>query len=465
MARRTGIRLTLVAAVLGAGFFLVGGCETMRKVRFGIRSYLRPGPDYEALEADRARHGEAGGSAESPPPEAMAPAYWTDFRGPGRLGIYAERDLDLDWPEGGPPLVWRQPVGPGYGSFTVALGLAFTLEQRRDEEAVVAYEVATGREAWLTTYPALFDEAMSGVGPRSTPVFADDTVYSHGATGTLVALDARTGEERWRRDVLADTRADPLEYGFSASPLVRGELLVVGGAAPREGGSGVIAYDRGDGTPVWTAVTEPMGYTSPVLLDLAGRPQLVVFSAERAIALDPDTGAELWSHPFRVTNGLVCSQPVRIDDQHLLLSAGYGKGAELLRIQAGAEGLGVERVWRNPRLKNRYNSSVLHDGYVYGLDEGRLACIEPLTGERQWKGPVFGYGQTILVGDEILIVTEDGEVARVAADPEAFRELGRFEAIEGMTLNVPALADGLLLVRNHDQMACFDLDAVTSPRD
>ncbi|MEM7310281.1 MAG: PQQ-binding-like beta-propeller repeat protein [Planctomycetota bacterium] len=432
----------------------------MRTARFGIRAYLRPGPDYERLEEDRAARAEAGPGDEvdlASRAAAAPPPFWTDFWGPGRRGVYDERPILLDWPADGLRRLWRQPIGPGYGSFVVAEGLAFTLEQRRDEEAVVAYDPLTGREVWKHAYPARFEESMSGEGPRTTPIYSGGSVFSLGATGELLRLRAATGEVQWRRDVLLDSGAQALAYGFGSTPLVHGGTLIVCGAAPEPGGCAVLAYDLATGEPVWRALDEAMAYASPIVYTLAGREQAIVFTATRVVALDPADGRQLWEHPWAVQYGLACSQPVRIDDEHLFVSSGYGMGASLLRISAAGDELTAERVWKHSRMKNRYSGSILYEGHLYGLDEGRIACLEPLTGKRLWKGPSFGYGQLILSEGHFVVLSEEGELVLVEASPEEYREKARFEAIEGLTLNVPALADGLIFVRNHDEMACFDL--------
>lgn len=451
-ARRIRISLLVLAAALALITLMVGSCEGLRGARLGIQAYFRKGTDYDRLEEHRASMG-----ATVPTPMESSSTYWSDFRGPGRLGIYDERPLDLDWPDEGPPRLWRQPIGAGYGSFTMALGLAFTLEQRRDLEAVVAYDALTGHEAWIHPYSARHDDPLGGEGPRSTPVYSNGSVYSLGATGVLSCLDAKNGEPRWRRDLLEDSGCAVPEYGFAASPLVHGETLIVFGGDADLGGEGVMAYDLVSGEPLWGAVSERMAYASPMIVELAGRPQLIAFTKSRVLGLDPGWGEQLWEFPWEVTGGLACAQPVYIDDEHLLLSGGYGKGAALLRIETSEQGCKVERVWKNARLKNRYNSSLLHDGFVYGLDEGRLVCIDPLSGKRQWKASDFGYGQLLLAQGHLIVLSEDGEVTLVLATPESYQERASFDAIDGATLNLPALGDGLLLVRNHDEMAGFDL--------
>jgi outer membrane protein assembly factor BamB len=152
-----------------------------------------------------------------------------------------------------------------------------------------------------------------------------------------------------------------------------------------------------------------------------------------------------------------CSQPVVIDDSDVLLSSAQGPGAALLRISKEGDAFPAQPVWKNNRLKNKFNSSVLYQGYVYGFDEAILACIDPKTGELKWKGGRYGYGQLLLAGGYLVITTELGELVLVRATPESHQELARFQAIEGKTWNIPAIDHGLLLVRNGEEMACFRL--------
>jgi outer membrane protein assembly factor BamB len=229
--------------------------------------------------------------APAPANEHVAPAYWTDFRGPNRAGVYAETEIETAWPAAGLPRLWRQPVGGGYASFTVAEDRAYTIEQRRDRETITAYDVETGRELWAFAYPALFDEIMGGAGPRATPVYRDGLLYSLGANGDLYCLSARTGQAKWSKNILADNAAKNQMWGMAASPLiVDGMVVVTPGGAP---GKSIVAYDRLSGAPVWHALDDRAGYTSPILATLAGRRQIVWISAQRAVGLAPDDGALL----------------------------------------------------------------------------------------------------------------------------------------------------------------------------
>lgn len=377
---------------------------------------------------------------------------WTQYRGPSREGEYPGK-IRTDWGDGLEPM-WRQPVGGGYASFSIAEGRAFTIEQRRDEEVVAAYDVRTGRELWTHAWSAYFREVMGGDGPRATPTWAAGFVYALGALGELRKLDPSDGSVVWRTNILEDAGASNISWGMAASPLVVDGMVVVNPGGP---GASFVAYDVADGSIVWRSLDDKAAYTAPMTATLAARRQLVVVSAERLMGLRIESGELLWDHPWRTSNDVNVAQPIVVDESHVFISAGYGHGAALVEVTPGGGGLEARAVWENINMKNKFTSSVLHDGYVYGLDESILACVDPRTGERMWKGGRYGHGQVLLASGHVIVLTEQGDLALVRATPEKHEELARFGAIEGKTWNPPALAGGILLVRNIREMAAFDL--------
>lgn len=393
---------------------------------------------------------------DDPDPAPRRPPYWTDFRGPARDGHYRQQPIRTDWPSTGLAPVWKQPVGGGYASFVAAGGHAFTIEQRGPEEVVAAYDIATGRELWTSRWTATFRESMGGDGPRATPTWHDGRVYALGGAGELRSIDASTGRLVWRANILEDAGASNLQWGMAAAPLVVGEHVIVlpGGSA----GQSVLAYNRATGARAWSALDDVSAYSSPMLVTTAGVRQLLVFSATRLLGLDPANGSVLWEFPWKTQYGVNASQPLLVGDQRIFISTGYGSGAAMIELTAQPDGaLTVAEVWRTNRMKNQFTSSVLHDGYIYGLDESILACIDAATGELKWKGGRYGYGQVILADGHLIVLTEGGDLALVEATPERHVELVRFPAIEGKTWNHPAIVDGYLLVRNANEMAAFDL--------
>lgn len=388
-------------------------------------------------------------------PRSLPAPYWTDFRGPLRDGHYAERPILTAWPKSGLTPLWKQPVGGGYSSFVVAGGRAFTIEQRGSEEVATAYDVATGRELWANAWTARFREVMGGDGPRATPAWAGGVVYLLGAAGELRALEDSSGRLLWRTNILTDAGADNLQWGMAASPLIVDDTVVV---LPGGGnGRSVAAYDGRTGKLAWSALNDKQGYSSPMLVTLAGVRQVLVFAATRLMGIVPGTGEVLWEFPWKTQYDAHASQPLVVGDNRIFVSTGYGTGAALIEFSSAAGRLSVREVWRSTRMKNQFTSSLLHDGFIYGLDESILACLDAATGELKWKGGRYGYGQVLLAGGHLIVLTEDGDLALVRATSERHDEIARFPVLEGRTWNHPAMADGLLLVRNSNEMAAFDL--------
>jgi len=382
------------------------------------------------------------------------------FLGPRRDGSVADPGLSRDWSAQPPVEVWRRGVGEGWSGFAVAGGVAVTQEQHGEREEVIAYDVETGRSLWRHSDRARYATTIAGVGPRATPTIADGVAFTHGATGLVNALDVETGELLWQRHPASEVGAPDPEWGRSASPLVVGGKVVLPVGGP---GALLVALAAADGSTVWTAADERVGYSSPVLLELAGHPQIVSFNAASVTGHDPASGALLWRQPFP-SNQPNVAIPLALGGDRLLVSAGYGVGSKALRIEPGEGGrLGVRLLWESPRLKAKFTNPVRHGGAVFGLDDGRLVCLDPETGERLWRGGRYGHGQTLLAGDLLLVQAESGEVALVASDPGEFRELGRFRAFGGKTWNPPALIGRHLLLRTDSEAALFALPLAAGP--
>ena len=414
----------------------------------------------QAAAASPAPNGEA---APAGAPEAAAAHvirnYWTNFRGPNRDGSYDEMPVLTSWPAQGLTPLWKEPVGLGYGSFTVADGRAYTLEQRRRQEVVAAYDVNTGRELWTQAWNAAYTDE-TGDGPRTTPTFDEGRLYALGATGELRCLDAKSGAVIWGKNILSDNQASNLQWAMAGSPLVVDDKLIVlpGGTANKS----VVAYNKLTGAPVWKSQSDTAAYVSPMLVNLAGRRQILVVSASRVFGLAPEDGSLLWSNSWDTQMGINVSQPIIVDKNRFFISSGYGKGAALMEIQGSGKSFTARTVWENINMKNKFNSSVLYKGFVYGLDEGILTCVDVNSGERKWKGGRYGYGQVLLASGNLIIMSDDGELALVRAIPDQYSEVAKFKAIEGKpnkTWNYPAIAGGRLLVRNGTEMAAFNIAA------
>ena len=414
------------------------------------------------MPASAASPGVAGPAATAPAAASETAAahasrnYWTNFRGPNRDGRYDEMQVLTQWPAGGLTPIWKQPIGVGYASFVIADGRAFTIEQRRGQEVVTAYDLASGREEWKQGWNALYSDT-TGDGPRATPAWDDGRIYALGATGELRCLDAKTGAVAWGRNILTENKASNLSWAMAGSPLVVDDKVIVlpGGA----NGKSVVAYNKLTGAPVWNSQSDAQAYVSPMLATLAGRRQIIVVSASRVMGLAPEDGSLLWSSTWDTDMGINASQPIVVDRNRLFISAGYGKGAALIEINGSGKNFPARTVWENINMKNKFNSSVLHEGHVYGLDEGILTCLDVNSGERKWKGGRYGYGQVILASGHLIVSSDSGELALVKATPQRYEEVARFAALDGKTWNYPAIAGGRLLVRNATQMAAYNIAA------
>jgi outer membrane protein assembly factor BamB len=216
-----------------------------------------------------------------------------------------------------------------------------------------------------------------------------------------------------------------------------------------------VAYDAETGQPVWVSLDDRGAYTSAMVVTLAGVRQLVVVTGERIAGLRIDDGSLLWDYPWITHSDVNAAQPLVVDEHRLFVSAGYGHGAVLLEIVGQDGRYTARKVWETTRMKNKFNASVIHEGHVYGLDDGILACIDLDDGTLRWKGGRYGFGQVLLASGHLVIITERGELVLVKPSPEGHQELARFQAIEGKTWNNPAIAGGKLLVRNTREAACF----------
>jgi outer membrane protein assembly factor BamB len=449
----TAVRLGVLAVLAGglAAFLLVlrvEGLSGSSQVNFAWRG----APAATAL-AGR----ETVGPADL---TRTGPDDYPQFLGPSRNAVLPEARLARDWDKRPPRQLWRQPVGAGWGAFAVVNGYAVTQEQRGDDECVVCYRLADGATVWVHRDPVHFQASMGGPGPRATPTIADGRVYTVGATGLLNCLDGATGRPLWSVDILRDNGAANLAHGVCGSPLVLDDLVVV--SPTGEGGPSLAAYRRDNGQRAWQAGQEQASYSSPLVAEVAGRRQLLLFTAAGLTAHDPATRQLLWSFPWTNDVRVNVAQPIpgAGGSDQVFVSTGYGTGCALLRVGPAADGgWNVTPVWKNRQMKTKFTTPVVHRGHVYGLDDGILECLDVATGKRLWKEGRYEHGQVLLAGDLLLVQAENGEVVLVDPVPDGLRELGRVAALSSKTWNNPALAGRFLLVRNGREAACYELPA------
>lgn len=380
---------------------------------------------------------------------------YPQFLGPHRNATIDGPPLARDWQAQPPKLIWRRTVGTGWSGFAVAGRRAVTQEQRGENETVTCYDLFTGKPAWSHADTAHFTSRLAGEGPRATPTILSNRVYTVGATGILNCLDLTSGRLEWSKNLMADNHSDLPEWGMSGSPLLMGDVVVVSPGGSN--GRSLVAYRTDNGDFIWGGGEWPAGYSSPCMAELGGVCQVLIFNGRGLVAHSPDTGNVLWSHPWPGRHPHV-AMPLLLPGSRVMISSGYGTGSEMLQIQRTSNGVfSAASLWKSRRLKAKLTNVVFYQGYIYGLDDGILACLDAATGAQQWKDGRYGHGQVILDRDLLLLMAENGELVLIEPVPQERRELTRFAALSNKTWNPPALAGRYLLVRNDKEAACYDM--------
>lgn len=397
---------------------------------------------------------------------------FSDYRGPLRDGHISGPNLKQNWQSPEIQETWRIPVGDGYAGVTVVGNMVLTLEQREDAEALICLDRETGQLIWEHSYTARFFEAMGGLGPRSTPVISGETVITQGATGEIYCLNLENGEVVWNRNFLTENEYPNITWGLSSSPLIVDQLVYVNAGGPQ--GKGMAALNVLNGEVVWSDF-EPFptdakpgalnfaGYSSPMLAELCGKTQLLHFDGIGIRSYEPMTGEELWFSKFGNGAGVSVAQPLTIEQDKLFLSESYGVGSALLQLTAPTEeqqNWKVETLWHEERvMRSKFTCPVLIDNYVYGLDEGILSCVDPLTGKRVWRKERLGHGQVLVSNNQLLILSEKGELVLVNPTPERYDEITRLKVLtqSARNWNPPTLHEGEVYVRDEFELARYDL--------
>jgi outer membrane protein assembly factor BamB len=387
---------------------------------------------------------------------------WPQFLGPQRSGISPATGLLSKWPEDGPQEVWRAAGGVGMSGLAVSGRRLVTLVQRDGQQRLVCLDSQTGKPSWQTVLAPEYKNGQ-GDGPRATPTIAGEQVLAFTGEGVLAAATLSDGKIQWSKNVVQELKGKVADYGMASSPLVVGDLVVVVAGAPQ---ACVVAYRRSTGEKAWAAGDDATGYSSPVLLDVGGKRQLVVFTGSSAIGLAPETGKLLWRYPYETDYDCNIAAPVAVDG-NVLISSGENHGSVLLKLVPQGETFQVEEVWKSNGtssvLRCEWQTPILLKGYLYGLDNigsagpvTHLTCVKAATGERAWQQPRFGKSNLIAADGKLIFSTMAGEVVLVRATPDGFQELGRKQVL-GATRQAPSLVDGRLYLRDDKEIVCLDV--------
>jgi outer membrane protein assembly factor BamB len=412
---------------------------------------------------------------------------WPQWMGPNRNNIWGESGLLEKFPEGGPKVLWRTPVAYGFAGPAVAEGRVFVMDMVTDEnlkvdnfgrkefagtERVVCLDEKTGDVMWKHEYPVTYTMSYPG-GPRCTPAVADGKVYALGAEGQLMCLDVTSGAVVWEKNLPKEYGAKSSLWGYASHPLVDGEklLCIVGGE-----GSHAVAFNKDTGEEMWRALTSPdQGYSPPTIIEAAGKRQLILARPEAITSVNPETGAEYWSVPYKADGGCVILSPVHAGD--FLFVGGYQNKSLLLKLASDAPG--AEVVWHDKGKDaiSPINVQPFADGGIlYGLNEnGVMRAIDLAAGKALWetseplgKRPLSsGTAMIVRQGNRCWLFTEAGELVIATLTPEGYNEIDRAKVIEPTNVangrdivwTMPAFANRKAFIRNDRECICVDLAA------
>ena len=379
---------------------------------------------------------------------------WPQWRGPDRNGHAKRERLLKTWAPGEPHRLWSVPIGAGFGSVAVSTGWLYTIYADRRAEYAAAFDSTNGALIWKARLGPLFRD-VNGDGPRSTPTVDSDRVYVLGASGTLAALNARTGAVLWRRHLVKDLRGAVPEFGYASSPLIeQGKVFVpVGGLE-----NALVALDARTGEVAWTTYSGHPGYSSPIAVTLGGTRQIVAFLGDGIVGADPRTGKLLWSWPWRAgRNEENVATPVLVPGGKLFFSSAHSGLGRLLRIYREPNGFIPELLWESRSLQNHFPSSLYWQGHLYGADGHIFRCVDVKTGEEKWAARGFGEGSAILADGHLLILGTDGRLALVEARSDVYTEKGSVQALSGRSYAPPSLANGRLYLRSDRELVAYDV--------
>jgi outer membrane protein assembly factor BamB len=391
------------------------------------------------------------------PALVVGPTDWPRFRGPALDSRVSWKTGTTDWNQAPPRELWRTSLGPAWSSWVCVAGRLFTQEQQGDHEVVCCLDAATGRLVWQSQIDCRFSDVVAGPGPRATPTFDDGRLFTLGARAMLIAHDAATGAELWRHDLMQELDAQLPVWGFSGSPIVVGDAVIVYAGGP--GDHGLCAWNKQTGEPLWSRAQRGMNFSTAQPVTIDGVEQVLFAAPEGLESLDPATGQLLWTHKPTGWNVPGKCQPQQISPQSVVVPLGDGVGVARLDVTRVDDRWQVTERWSSRALKPSFNDFVHHQGFLYGFDQNILACISAEDGTKRWKNGRFGFGQMLLLeaDNRIVVASEGGDLVLLETNPERLVELGRVTASPEKTWNHSIVAGQTLFFRNGAEAVAYQL--------
>lgn len=377
---------------------------------------------------------------------------WKQFRGAERNGVLTGIELPDALPESGPELLWTMEVGNGFPEVAVDGGVAYIFSSDsldRGYEYLAAIKIESGEELWRTKLDSMWIEPDGwGHGPRATPVIDGDLIYCVTGYGKFSALKTKSGKVDWTIDLPAEYGSATPRWGFTSSPMIVDDKVIVetGGTE----GRAFTAFERKSGKVAWSKGVGATSYNSPAIAEIDGQLNIVFANDTMLTSYNPK-GEELWA--FRMPLRRPTAMPVFIAPNKFFVSSVSETGGFVVEVNKNEP----KELFTSSTMQNNWSSSCYRDGYLYGFTKAKLQCVSVETGEMLWGKRGYGKGSLIIVGDKLVVMSDQGKIIIVEAIPDEYREIGAFQALEGKSWTAPSYADGKLFVRNLSKMSCYKL--------
>ncbi|HEY2588460.1 MAG TPA: PQQ-binding-like beta-propeller repeat protein [Tepidisphaeraceae bacterium] len=384
---------------------------------------------------------------------------------PPVASTYVELPALAPWPPGGPRRAWEREVGLGYASPVARDGTVYVFAQQGTLDCLTAMDAQTGQVRWKASYACTIradsPQAANPVNhlplPGATPVIDGDAIFTLGGGGDLACRDRASGAERWSVNILHETGGKILTWNQQSTPLVTADRVYVQGG---KNGPTAIAFDKATGHVAWRSEAgTPGGYAEPVLIDVGGTHQLIVFGGEALYAMDPRTGRTIWTEPWATNYGINAARPI-FQDGHLFASSNYNMGARMLTVLPDR----ARVEWRRHLPRLTFQPAALDRGFLYANSAGLLTCMGWPGGQLVWDSAGGDHdlldtgGSLIRHNDDLILLSENGRLSLVHATPAGYRVVSTFQATEGESIYAHPLLDGSrLFVKGPKTLACFDL--------
>ena len=383
---------------------------------------------------------------------------WPQWRGPARDGVAAAFDVPASWPDT-LQRHWTVEIGLGYASPVLIGASLYMFSRQDDDEVMTALDAATGETLWRTSYAAPFNmnpsTARHRAGPKSTPTYSSGRLFAHGMTGTVTAFDAASGEQLWQ---YPGTGLTPL-FHTSMSPLVVGDLVIVHVGGHNDGA--LTAFDVASGTIRWSWDGDGPAYGSPMLFELDGTRQVVIFTQEHFVGVSAETGTLLWSRPFTTPAVTTSQTPLLHGD--MVIQTGRANGVTAFRVRSGNGGWTTEDVWHTDEVGLHMTNGVINEGVLYGLshlNSGQYFGLNLDSGEVLWTSPPRQAENASILrsGDTILSLEDDAELVVLAHSRSQFSPVQRYEVADSETWTAPTLTGNRLFIKDISSLTLWTLD-------